>query len=573
MSSARSRRLRQPSCALNGRYSWDLRRPAFSRYNRFILNSLCRIAGFLLLAIATGTGIAQNTGPTGQTVVVIPFENRSSAPGLEWIGESFPELLEERMASPGIYMLTREDRLRAYDRMGIPADVHPSRATIYRIAEEIDADVVVLGDYTFNGQTFTASAQLLDMRRERLSPAITESGPLVQLIGIQTALAWDLLHALRPNFPIAKQAFTAAAPPVRLDAFENYVRGVTATNAEEQIRHFREAVKLNPSYPEALLQLGKTYYEQRQYDQAVSTLARISQNDSEAREANFYLGLSAYYQGDFQRAETAFAFVAARMPLPEVYNNLGVAMSRQGEKNAAEYFQKASDIDPNDADYHFNLAAALYRAGNPAGASRQLHETLALRPDDTEARSLLDTINADATNRIQQAPASARTRGPLERIRANYEESAFRQLAFKLGAAAEQRLSKTDPHTHGQYHADRGRQFLNQGFLSEAEKEFRESISLDPSNAPAHAGLARALEADNDPAGARAEAEAALRLKESAEALLVLARLDLRDNRADAAAAEVERALLLDPNNGLALALKRVIAAKLAEKAQPLPHR
>lgn len=526
----------------------------------------------MLFALLSAVVAAQSGVPMGRTVDVIRFENQSSAPGLQWISESIPELLQERLTSPGIYVLTREDRLRAYDRMGIPAGVHPSRVTIYKLAEQIDADVVVLGRYNFDGQTFTVTAQLLDMRRERLSPEISESGPLAQLIDIQNALAWDLLRALRPDFRISKQAYMAAAPPIRLDAFENYIRGVTDANAPEQIRHFREAVRLNPNYPEALLQLGKTYYRQRQYDQAVSVLGRISQSDPLAREANFYLGLSAYYQGDFQRAETAFSFVAARMPLPEVYNNLGVAQSRRGEKAAAESFQKASDTDPNDPDYHFNLGSALYRAGDLSGASRQLHQVLALHPQDSEAKSLLDRINADALSRVQQRPASTSGRSALERIRENYQEDAFRELAFKLSEAAELRLSKSAPHTHAQYHVDRGQQFLNQGFVSEAEKEFREAIALDSSNAMAHVGLARVLETNEDATGARAEAENALRLKESPDAFLILARLDLRDNKTDAAAGNIDRALHLDPNNGQALALKRAVAAKLAEKAQPLPH-
>lgn len=523
-------------------------------------------------AIATGAGIAQNTTPIGQTVVVFPFENRSSAPGLEWIGESFPELFEERLASPGLYLLTREDRLRACDRIGIPADVHPSHATIYRVAEQIDADVVIFGSYTFDGQIFSVTSELLDMRRERLLPAITESGPLVQLIEIETSLAWDTLHALHPDFPVSKPAYMAAAAPIRLDAFENYVRGVTASNPQDQIRRFRDAIRLNPAYPEALLQLGKTYYQQRQYEQAVSTLGRVPAIDPLARAANFYLGLSAYYQGDFQRAESAFGFVAARMPLPEVYNNLGVAQSRRNERTAADYFQKASETDPSDPDYHFNLAVALYRSGDLSGTTRQLREVLGLRPDDTEAKSLLDVVNSEATNRIQQRPTPASSHAPLERIRTNYGESTFQQLAFKLNEAAEQRLGKTDPKIHAQFHADRGQQFLNQGFLSEAEKEFRESIALFPSNAAAHAGLARVLEANNDPGGARAEAHTALGLKPSADAFLVLARLDLRDNKTDEAGADVEQALRLDPDNGQALALKRAVAAKLAEKAQPLPH-
>jgi Flp pilus assembly protein TadD/TolB-like protein len=539
-----------------------------TRYNQLALKLLRLITIFPFLLSAAA--LAQAPATAGQDILVVPFENQSKAPGIEWIGDSFPELLQERLNSATLFVLPREDRMRAYDRLGFPVELHPSRATLYRIAEQLDVDYVVLGLYRFNGRTFTATAQLLDMRRQRLLPEMNESGPLLQLIDVQTALAWDILHALRPDISISRQAYVAAAPPIRLDAFENYIRGITAPTAEAQIQHFRDAVRLNPAYPEALLQLGKAYYRNRQYEQAVSTLARVSEDNPLAREANFYLGLAAYYHGDFQRADSAFRFVAARLPLAEVYNNLGVVSSRGDRKIAVEYFQKAIEADPNDPDYHFNLAIELYRAGDAAGASRQLRETLLLRPSDAAAKSLLDAITPDPTQRTL-VPASQKI--PTERVRANYDESSFRQLALKIEAVAEQRLAKADPKTHSQFHTDRGHQLLAQGFLSEAEAEFREAIALNPSNPEAHAGLASVLEAENNLAGARAEAEEALRLRQFPEPLLVLAKLDLRDNRAEAAAENIDRALRLEPSNAAALALKRAVAAKLAQKAQPLPNR
>jgi tetratricopeptide (TPR) repeat protein len=542
-----------------------------NRYNFLTLTFLRLIGPFLLLLSAFAPAQGQVTA--GQTVLVVPFENQSKAPGIEWIGDAFPELLQQRLDSPTLYILPREDRLRAYDRLGIPVDLHPSRATLYRIAEQLDVDYVVLGAYSFDGRTFTTTAQLLDMRRERLLPEMKESGPLIELIDVQTALAWNVLHTLRPESSPSRQAYLAAAPPIRLDAFENFIRGVIAPTAEEQIEHFRKAVSLDPTYAEASLQLGKTYYRERQYGQAVSWLARFPQNSSLALEANFYLGLAAYGEGDSPRAESAFNVVAARLPLAEVYNNLGVVTARRDRRTAVEYFRKAIDSDPNDPDYHFNLSVELYRTGDVAGASRQLRETLSLRPSDLDAKSLIDTIAAQASARAERMPVPASEKIPLERIRSNYDESSFRQLALNIDAVAEQRLAKTDPVTHAQFHNDRGHELMNQGFTSEAEREYREAIALNSSNPQAHAGLAAALEAGNNENEARSEAEEALRLRQFAEPLLVLARLDLRDNRPEAAAEDVDQALRLEPSNAAALALKGAVAAKLAQEAQPLPKR
>jgi tetratricopeptide (TPR) repeat protein len=500
----------------------------------------------------------------------MPFENASGAPGLEWIREAFPEHLSQRLASPTIYLLTREDRLRAYDRAGIPADLQPARATIYRLVEQMDVDYVILGRYAFDGRTFTASAQILDMRRQKLLPESQESGPLVELITIQNGLAWDLLRTLRPDLSIGKQAFATSVPPVRLDAFENYIRGILDNTTSEKIRHLREAVRLNPSYDEAWLHLGKTYFDQRQYDPAISAFAQVAPTDSSADEANFYLGLSAYDLGDFTRAQSAFALVAARLPLTEVYNNLGVVAARLHNKDAVAHFQKAVQADPNDPDYHFNLGVTFYRSGDVSGAIRQFEQCVALRSQDAEAKSLLALLPSEARIGAHTTLKSAET--PLPRVKRNYDENSFRQLSLGIQAAAEERLAKTDPLTHAQFHVRRGQELLGQGFAVEAEREFREAVALAPSSPEAHVGLARSLEATNDLAAARAEAEAALSIKIFIDPLLLLARLDLRDNRTDAAAQSVDRALKLEPANPSALTLKRAVAAQLAEKAQPLPN-
>lgn len=522
----------------------------------------------LLLLCTPGLSPAQSPATSSDTAIVMPFDNASGAPGIEWIAESFPELLSQRLASPSIYVLTRADRLRAYDRAGIPASVHPSRPTIYRMVEQMDVDYVVLGGYTFDGRTFTARAQVLDMRNRKLSPESRQSGALVDLISIETSLALDLLHTMRPNLSVSRQEIESNSAPIRLDAFENYVRGILDSSAADKTRHFQEAVRLNPAYSQAWLQLGKAWFEQHDYDEAIGAFAQVSLNDPAAREANVYLGLSAYYLSDFSRAESAFSFVAARMPLTEVDNNLGVAIAHRGDPTAAvQRFQKAVQLDPTDADYHFNLALVLYHSGDQSGATRQLEECVSLRPTDSEAKSMLASITA-----AREGSPLKRSEVPLERIKSNYDENSFRQLFQGIQSAAEDRLAKTAPASHAQFHVSRGQELLAQGFVAEAQKQFREAVALDAQNAEAHSGLAHTLEADNDLARACAEAEAALVIKIFIDPLLVLARLDLRDNRTDDAAQRVDRALHLDPANASALTLQRAVAAKLAQKAQPLPN-
>lgn len=506
------------------------------------------------LAIA-GSAFAQSSPLATQTVLVLPFENASKAPGLDWISEAFPEILGQRLASPGIYVIGRDDRMYAFDRLGIPLSVKPSRATLYRIAEQMDADFVVLGDYRFDGQTFSAQAQVLDMKKLRLSPELNSSGPLVNLIEIQGALAWEVLRTIRPQTMVSKEQFVRAGTPVRLDAFENYIRGILATSRTEKIRRYREAVRLNPQYTLAMLQLGRTYYANREYESASSWLSRIPGSDPAAAEAGYLLGLSYYYLGQFDKAETAFKQTEARVPLTEVYNNLGVVSLRRGKREASQYFTRAVSADPNDPDYHFNLALALYRNGDTAGAVLALKESVAKHPTDVEAKQFLDSISAETT-------AAAQLRTPLPRLKRNYDETSYKQLALEVQNAMEQSLANADPKKHAAFHVERGLQLLGSGMIPDAEKEFREAVTRDPANADAHAGLAAVAEQNNDMNTARAEARTALQLKPSASAYLVLARVELKANNYVAATQNADQALWLEPGNSTAMALKREIADK-----------
>ncbi len=541
------------------------------RYNRIVVK---RVACLLLFSLVLGVALRadaaaqeKETPVSGRTLVVIPFENTSPTPGLEWLGEAFPAAFRWQLDSPVIYVVTREERLRAYDRQGIPAGVHPSRATVYRLAEQMDVDYAVLGSYRYDGVNLTATTQLLDMRNQKLLPAATESARLNDLANLQSALAWDVLKLVRPNFSIPQDRYIASVPPMRLDALENFILGMQATTADEKVLHYREAVRLNPSFSEAWLELGRALFGQHSYEPAIAAFEKIPPNSKVAREANFYLGLSSYAHGDFDQAETAFEFVAAHLPLAEVYNNLGVVAAKRGQKKAAEDFERAIQNDPSDPDYHFNLGVALVRAGDKTRAARELRLALDRRPSDTEAKMLLDSLIAPAAMSV-----SVPTKLPSERLNRNYQENAFRQMTTQMQSWAEQQFARSDPHSHARYHVELGKELLAHGFTTEAEAEFRHAATVDPTSTAPITALADVYDARGDADAARAQAEASLRMRESADAYLILTRLDLQQNRMEAATTNIARALQLDPANRAAHDLKRTLAAKFAEKAQPLPQ-
>ncbi|HWW96852.1 MAG TPA: tetratricopeptide repeat protein, partial [Edaphobacter sp.] len=213
---------------------------------------------------------------------MLPFDNRTGQTNLAWVGDSFPDTLNQRFTSVGFLTITRDDRQFALDHLGLPVDFRPSRATTIRIAQTLDADFVIVGSYTVNNGRIAVQAQVLEVNKLRLSQPLEDSSELARLFDVENAIAWKVARQIDPHLKVAEQTFLSASGGVKLSAFENYIRGTDATTSQERIKRLQMAIQDTPNYPAALLALGKAQFAQRDYDQAAATLAKIPPADRRA---------------------------------------------------------------------------------------------------------------------------------------------------------------------------------------------------------------------------------------------------------------------------------------------------
>jgi tetratricopeptide (TPR) repeat protein len=511
---------------------------------------------------AAGGGEGEAAGGS-KVLLVLPFENRTGQPSLEWIREAAAEILSTRFASAGFQPTSRPDRMYALDHLGLPQGFQPSRASALKLAQTLDADSIVVGSYTTDGSGIVAEATLVDVPQLRMLPAVRAQGEMHDMIAVFGRLAWELTRQLDPRFSVAEETFAAAGNGVPLTAFEQYIRGITEPDQAERLLHLEQAVKLSPGFGAAWMALGREDYNGQQYQEAATAFAKVDRNGAEGLEADFYRGLSLVFSGDYVHAEEAFAEVARVLPLGEVLNNEGVTASRQG-KDGTSLFIEAAAADPNAADYHFNLAVSLKRHGNLPGALNELAQCLKLRPNDTEALGLEETWKGK--------PAAGGTAGPdanadpLERIERTFDAAAFRQAAAVLDEMNAGRLAALTPRERARALCTQAKAFLDRGLLLEAERLYQDAVAADGKSAQAHAGLAEVRERNGDAEGARKEAHAALELSPSADAYLVLARLDLAAGSLVEADTEAGNALKLEPANRAAQELMRQIEAKTGKR-------
>lgn len=505
----------------------------------------------------TGSGAGH-----GRILLVLPFDNRTGQPSLEWIREAAPEILGSRFQSAGFAPMSREDRLYALDHLGLPEGFHPSRATALKLAQTLDADSIVVGSYVTDGSGIIAEAQVVDVPHLRMSQAVTARGEMKDLIEVFDTLAWRLTKQLDPQFTVAEETFVAAGSGMRVDAFEQYIRGITEPDHEERLRHLNQAVALNPSFGPAWMALGREDYNGQQYELAASAFARVGPNDPDALQAGFYRGLALVFSGNYAKAEQSFAAVAQVLPLAEVVNNEGVAVSRQGHDGTA-LFRQAVAADANTADYHFNLAVSLQRHGDAAGALAELAQCLKLRPNDSEAQTLEEEWKAPAGKQDVDAEAKP---DPLERIARNFDAVAFRQAAQMLDQVDEARLTALPPEQRALKLSAQAKDYLDKGLLLEAERLYQTALASDDRVPEVHAGLAEIRERTGDKADARKEARTSLELMPSIQAYLVMGRLDLAAGHLDEASYDVGEALRIEPGNKKVQDLRQQLEAKEAEQ-------
>lgn len=352
-----------------------------------------------------------------EKVVVFTFFNRSGSAAFDWIGESVAESVREALAAAGVPTVSRDQRDSAYHKFSLHRFQPLTKATMWKLGEILEAGTAIFGSVRVHRvagrATLELEAQILDRTELRNGPSFQLTGSLDDLGRLQDELAWRVIRALRADAPDLEE-FRARRRPVRLDAWEQYIRGLLARSAEEKHRYFTQAARLDENFSQPRFHLGKLLWRQREYRVAAGWLERVSRDDVNYPEALFLLGLCSYQAGDYERAVVSFQSLAESTPAPEVWNNLGASQSRLNLPGALESFQKALEAAPDDPVYRFNVGYALWRRGHYQAAADMFRAVLKAQPHDAVAMTMLGRcLKRNGPGRIESRAEA------LERLKQN----------------------------------------------------------------------------------------------------------------------------------------------------------
>ncbi len=550
------------------------------------VRALILCCGALLLAAAE-IGAQENgarpsaggRGPQQGVYLVFPFQNVGASPRLDWLGEGLEELTIQYLSAAGQQVYSHAGRAAEFERDGLPFSARLSRASMLRIAQDLDADFVIFGSFASDGKSLSVESRVLRIDPIGLLPAVRESGPLESLMELHDKVVWRLLAGNGRPYWFTLAEFSKAQRPLRLDAFEHYIRGLLANEDEGKLRELREASRLEPAWPDPYFALAETYLTRNDCNTALPFLAHVPKTHERYVEALFSTGVCRLQMNQPDRAEEVFTSLQSALggdakggisggDLPEILNNLAVAREHQGKTSVAESdLRRAMDLDPDEDDYPFNLGLLALRADKSAAAAEYFREASERRPENPEDRALLIQSLQRAGKKPeadQEREAAAEAFGPnaLPIVRVEPKSELFQRferIKTELDATV-LRLEIAPPQPAANSAGDngaldttaslvrRGRQEMAAGHLDVAETEFRAALRSEPANAAAHRGLAEVEHRRGKLDAAVKELQASLESRDSAVVRTMLARVYLEQKKPDLARAEVQRALKLAPN-------------------------
>jgi len=510
--------------------------------------------------------------PPGAAVLVLPFENPKQAPRLAWMREGAAVLMTDLLAASGEQVISREERLRAFDRLQWPAIAALSRASSIRAGQAVGASVVVIGTLELTGDQLVVRARVVRLDTGRLLPEVQAAGVLSDAFAIFSRLA----HLVR-GVSTAPPAVPSDRLPPSTQVFELYIKGLVAETPATAIAFLEQALKAAPQFDPARLAIWDLRTEASEYQRALDALSGIRAAGRFSREARFRRSLSLMSLKRFDEALQTLRAMQSEERSAAVANAIGVAELRRTATpqpgRATYYFSQASEIDPADGNLFFNLGYAYWLDRDAKAAIYWLREAVRRNPADGDAHFIMGA----ALHQTGATAEAARERELATRLSSKYREWKARAVAGDpvprgLERLAEELTSSTpridtilsaagqrDNDELAAFHLDAGRRAYQREADREAIQELRRALYLSPYLAEAHLLLGRLHLRGGRPEEAVAALKIALWSDETVVTHLALAAAYLQVQDTASARQEVDRALALDPQSADARALKAKI--------------
>lgn len=344
--------------------------------------------GFLLYH-----GRAQTAAPPViRSLAVLPLKNLSEDPNQEYISDGMTEELIGRLAGiHGLRVISRTSSMRLKGTKLLAPD----------IAKMLHVDALVEGSVMLEGGRIRVHAQLIRGTTDEHFWSETYDREMGDVLALESEVAQAIAERVQVTLTGQEHSRLVTARHVSPEVYESYLRGQfgarnTRAELEENVTHFEEAIRKDPTFAPAYVGLANTYVELSTIfvgaspDEMRPKVLRAAQKalalDPELAEAHALLADVYRKRWHWTEAETEYKRALQLKP-SDAAALLGYAtwLLCEGHiEEALAWAQRARELDPlgtTDVD----IAWILFLSRRYDETIRELQSVLAVHPDSAFA--------------------------------------------------------------------------------------------------------------------------------------------------------------------------------------------
>lgn len=326
-------------------------------------------------------------------IIVFPLNASSSQNRFSWIGEGIAVSLSDQLAGRGIKPMARSERIELIETLDLPPRAPLSRGSMIRVAQRASADLAIIGHYSGTEQSLRVSVNVLDVKSLKLSGEMVANGPLSVLPQLENELAWMILTNMSLETASPREKFRERMRTIPNSAYSIYIQSLDAADESNQLRLLLKAVEEFRDFPKAHFQIGRLYYQNGDYTNAISHLILGRSEREMALDDEFMLGTSYLQKNQPVQAIQIYEQMLQATRSFEVLNNIGIAYLRRGDNALAiSTLVEAKHLARTDATVSLNLAITNHLQGNDSTALAIIDEAIKLHPRNGILQFLLSYL-------------------------------------------------------------------------------------------------------------------------------------------------------------------------------------
>jgi serine/threonine protein kinase/Tfp pilus assembly protein PilF len=354
---------------------------------------LLGVAGLVVLLAAGAFVAIRRAGRSAsiESVAVLPFENASNDPAIEYLSNGISESLISTLSRlPGLRVISRRSAFAFKGKKLDPKE----------IGKTLGVDALLLGTLAQRGADLSITAELVSVRDDTQLWGEKYSRRADDVLRVEGEIAATIARTLRRQLSGEEKAKLARGRTEDPEAYRLYLKGrdYLVGNQQEMdksVDYFQQAVARAPDYALAHAGLAEAYTRQaflrgsgraEPASKARVAVSRALELDPDLAEAHAALGLVSFiFEWDWAGAETEFRRALELNPgsgaVQGQYGWFLTAMGRLDEGLA--HCRKAAELDPLSTGPVHDIAINYMLRGDFEQAAANFRRAIDIDPNWT----------------------------------------------------------------------------------------------------------------------------------------------------------------------------------------------